>query len=140
MSRQLLGLDTFLVPGPLLPLVQRMSQYTRRELERFKQPDPQLEQLFQASANYAEYRSQYLMRRFGIRAAWEVEQQARGGKSDRGKRGGGGRRGRGDGKGQSGARLSVLFWSVDVVTAQGVSGFVEIPLPVVVPPEFTAKV
>lgn len=115
--------------------MQRTGQYTLREVEQFTRPDPQLEQLFQADADYAEYRAQFLMGSFGIRAAWKAEQQARGG---RGSRGGG--RGRGGGAGQRGATLPTLSWTVDVVTAQGVSGFVEIPQPAVETPAFIAEV
>lgn len=45
------------------------SEYMLEEVERFTQSDPQLELLFLAGADYAEYRSQHLMRGFGIRAA-----------------------------------------------------------------------
>ncbi|KAI8559477.1 hypothetical protein RHMOL_Rhmol04G0177000 [Rhododendron molle] len=79
MSRQSVRLDAFLVPRPLLPLVQRTSSYTLREIERFTQLNPELEPLFQAGTDYAEYQAQYLMKSFGVHAAWEVAQQARGG-------------------------------------------------------------
>ncbi|KAI8572090.1 hypothetical protein RHMOL_Rhmol01G0171700 [Rhododendron molle] len=46
MSCQSLRLDAFSVTGPLPPLVQRTSQYTLKEIERFTQPDPQLNPLF----------------------------------------------------------------------------------------------
>ncbi|XP_058189305.1 protein MAIN-LIKE 1-like [Rhododendron vialii] len=59
-SRQSLRLDAFRVPGPLLPLVQRTSQYTRGEFEWFTRLDPKLEPFFQAgagcTADYTEYR------------------------------------------------------------------------------------
>lgn len=140
--RQSLGLDAFLVPGPLPSLVLTTSEYTLEEVERFTQPDPQLEPLFQAGADYAEYRSQHLMRGFGICVAWEATQQARGNRGGRGRRGGkkgdGGREGgdHGDGTGQSGGRLPTLSWMVDVMTAQGVPGLVEVSRPTVEPPEF----
>ncbi|KAI8547436.1 hypothetical protein RHMOL_Rhmol07G0195300 [Rhododendron molle] len=66
---------------------------------------------------------------FSIRATWEAEQQARGG----------GRGGRGDDVGQGRASLPTLSWTVDVITAQGVSSFVEIPRPVVEPSAFRVE-
>ncbi|KAI8535336.1 hypothetical protein RHMOL_Rhmol10G0166400 [Rhododendron molle] len=50
---KLLRLDTFRVPRPLPALVQRTDQYTRRDVEQFTQPDPELEPFFQAGAGYA---------------------------------------------------------------------------------------
>ncbi|XP_058223034.1 protein MAINTENANCE OF MERISTEMS-like [Rhododendron vialii] len=83
-SHQLLRLDVFRVLGPLPPFIQRTSEYTLEEVERFTQPDLQLEPLFQAGTDYAEYQAQYMMQGFKIRAAWEA-QGGRGGR--RGRRG-----------------------------------------------------
>ncbi|KAF7129979.1 hypothetical protein RHSIM_Rhsim10G0097000 [Rhododendron simsii] len=75
-------------------------------------PDSQLEPLFQAGANYPEYRAQHLMQGFRIRTAWEAQRQARGSRGGRsGRRGGRGRGGegpQGGGTGRGRASLSAL--------------------------------
>ncbi|KAI8546925.1 hypothetical protein RHMOL_Rhmol07G0157300 [Rhododendron molle] len=152
---QSLRLDAFRVPGPLPALVQRTGQYTRREVERFARPDPELESFFQAGASlavdYAEYRARYLMPSLRIRAAWEVAQAARGGIGGRrGRRrdrcdggsggdGGHGDGGRSEGAGPSGTTFPALSWTVDVTTPQGAPGLVVVPRPSAEAPEFLAQ-
>ncbi|XP_058186675.1 uncharacterized protein LOC131303698 isoform X1 [Rhododendron vialii] len=79
-TRQSLGLPTFVVPGPLPPRVQGTNTYTRAELEQFTVLDTDLEGLLRRTMEYDAYKERYLARSLGVEQElqrWVTEIEAR---------------------------------------------------------------
>ena len=150
-TRQSLGLPTFVVPGLLPPLVQRTESYTRAELELYTVPDTDLERHLRRSLDYADYADRHLATSLGVeeeferrvagQGAWRDtgEAQSRGGRSSRGRGARAPAGGRSVGRGAGSSRapeaaetsvppvLPVLTWTVGATSSSGSRMVIDVP-------------
>ena len=115
------------VPGRLPPRVLATSRYTPAEIERYTTPDLDLSQHLRPALSYTEYRRKYLAG--PLRAAEWLEKIEREKAAKARASAGGVAGGEGEGADTSTQETVAARWWVQVTTAGGETGHIDIPRP-----------